>query len=297
MTAIGTGTWMPRSPCGDHCLPRPGTAPSVSCARRAARIAAAALVVLAGVGLTAACPALRPRARARLTRGWFRAVLSGFGARLRVIGPPRFAPAGVGTLVVTNHVSWLDIVALNAIQPSHMVAKVEVRGWPVIGWLAAVGGTIFIDRERLHSLPATVAKMAAALRAGECVVVFPEGTTSCGRRFGPYRRASFQAAVDAGVDVRPVAVRFRVGPDGSPTTAAAFVGSGSLWASLCRVAALRDLVVEVEMLPPLLRAGHPNRRSLAAAAYDAVTASSGWRAVASPTGILTPGELSCTPAA
>jgi 1-acyl-sn-glycerol-3-phosphate acyltransferase len=259
--------WLPRSSCGDHCLPE--AAPTVGAVRSAARLLAAALVVVAGLGIALACPVLSRRARHRLVGGWFRSVLRAFGARLRVIGPPRFAPAGSGVLVVANHVSWLDTVALNAVLPSRMVAKTQVRDWPVIGLLAAAGGTIFIDRERLRSLPSTIERMAAALRSGECVTAFPEGTTTCGRRTGRYRRACFQAAVDAGADVRPVAVSYLLG--GRATTATAFVGTGALWASLCRVAALRGLVIEVEVLPMLPIGLYPDRRALATAAQAATT--------------------------
>ena len=99
--------------------------------------------------------------------------------------------------MVANHVSWLDVVVLLAHLPARMLAKREVRGWPVVGRLAVAMGTVFIDRDRPRTLPARVAAVAGALRDGGVVVAFPEGTTWCGRTGGPLRPAVFQAAVEA----------------------------------------------------------------------------------------------------
>jgi 1-acyl-sn-glycerol-3-phosphate acyltransferase len=262
------GGWLPRSTCDESCLPAPEDAPSVGPLRLTGRLAAVIVVLLASLGLVALAPALRPDVRDRLTRQWCRILLAALGVRLLVQAGARFGSPGVGVLVVADHVSWLDAVVLNAVQPCRMVAKREVRGWYLIGRLATANGTIFIDRDRLRTLPRTVAEIRAGLRAGSRVAVFPEGTTWCGRSRGPYRRAAFQAVLDAGAAVRPVGLRFSLPP--GPTTAAAFVGSTSLWASLCRIAALRGLAVEVKPLPELAGADYPNRRAIATAARDAV---------------------------
>ncbi|MFD0473842.1 lysophospholipid acyltransferase family protein [Nonomuraea thailandensis] len=155
----------------------------------------------------------------------------------------------MGTLVVANHISWLDPLVIAATVPSRPLAKREVAGWPVISTLVAGAGALFIDRDRLTALPSAVAGVAGALRAGDTVVAFPEGTTWCGRGMGGFRRAVFQAAIDAGADVRPATLRYREGRE--PSTRACFVGDDSLLASLLRVAATRDLVVEVRLLAPV----------------------------------------------
>jgi 1-acyl-sn-glycerol-3-phosphate acyltransferase len=235
-------------------------------------MAAAVVLLLAGTVIALGYSALPPAFRDRLVRGWSRAGLLAFGVRLRVIGEGRFAPPGAGVLVVVNHVSWLDIIVLNAIQPCRMVAKRELRDWFVIGRLATATGAVYIDRERLSTLPRTVGDLAAALRAGERVAVFPEGTVWCGRGLGRYRPASFQAALDAGVPVRPVVLRFRLGHGRDLTTAPAYVGKGTLWTSLRRVAALRGLVVEAVVLPELTAGDHADRRALASAAHAAASA-------------------------
>src|SRR4029077_17725925 len=112
-----------------------------------------------------------------------------------------------------------------------MVAKLEVKSWPVIGGAAVRAGTLFLQRERLRELPMTVAAIAAALRSGSRVQVFPEGTTRCGSALNPFRRAAFQAAIDAGVVVSPVAVVYRES-GGHRTSAVAFVGQSTLLASM-----------------------------------------------------------------
>jgi 1-acyl-sn-glycerol-3-phosphate acyltransferase len=248
--------------------------------RTAVRLLRAASVMLAGLGVAAVGPVLRDVVRERTVRTWFRWLLAAFGVRFEVHGPQRFAPdvrgghERAGVLVVANHSSWLDVLALNAVQPLRMVAKKEIRDWAFVGTLASRAGTIYVDRERLLTLPHTVADLTAALRAGSAVGVFPEGTTWCGLASGRYRPAPFQAAVDAGVAVRPVAVRYRR-LDGDPTTTAAFVGDASLWNALCRVAAARGLVIEVHVLPELTLGPAPDRRALAMAAEAAVTAVQG----------------------
>lgn len=180
----------------------------------------------------------------------------------------RAGASAPGVLVVANHVSWLDILLVAAVRPGRMLAKSEVGHWPVFGRIAARGGTLFIERDRLRALPGTVARIATALRSGATVVAFPEGSTWCGRRQGRFRPAVFQAALDARVPVQPIAVRYHL-RDGTPTTAAAFVGEDTLVASLRRVASARGLVAEVRLAPEIPAGEYSDRRRLAAAAQAA----------------------------
>jgi hypothetical protein len=156
-----------------------------------------------------------------------------------------------------------------------MVAKSEVRAYPVIGLLARRAGTVFVDRERLSTLPRMVAAVSGALAGGAAIGAFPEGTTWCGPANGRFRPAVFQAAVDNATPVRPVALSYRLAGAGT-TTVASFVGSAALWESAVLVAGARGLVVEVRLLP-LLPPDGLDRRSLAATAQAAVTASESYR--------------------
>ncbi|WNO70962.1 lysophospholipid acyltransferase family protein [Streptomyces sp. AM8-1-1] len=256
--------WLPGAPCtpagcATHQGPVAGTITAV------ARLTAGLLTALAGilVGPLVALLALvlGTRFRHLATRCWTRAVLRAFGVRLRIVGRP-YAPRG--SLVVANHISWLDIPLMATALPGRMLAKTEVRHWPVLGPLAARGGTFFLERDRLRTLPAAVAEMASALRGGARVIAFPEGSTWCGREQGRFRHAVFQAALDAGASVQPVRITYL------PTGAAAFVGEDSLPASLWRVVAAGELTAEIRLLPAIPAGSFPDRRSLARAAQQAV---------------------------
>ncbi|WP_019855167.1 lysophospholipid acyltransferase family protein [Actinopolyspora mortivallis] len=240
------GPWFPTSPCGTHCLPRPGNLPRAGPLCRIRRLTVVATLLCCGVLLAGAFPLLPAPFRGYLGRIWCHGMLTGLGVRLRVRGNP--APGGRGSLVVSNHVSWLDVVALQAVGPVRMLAKAQVRDWPLLGGLAARCGTLFVDRARLRLLPQVVEGVADALRSGATVGVFPEGTTRCGRAPGRYRPALFQAALEADAWIRPVTLRYRLGPE--PTTVAAFVGEETLLRSLPRVLAVHGLVVELFLGAP-----------------------------------------------
>ncbi|WP_236242568.1 1-acyl-sn-glycerol-3-phosphate acyltransferase [Streptomyces sp. CC228A] len=258
----GPGPWLPTAPCTPEDCADPRSGPGTRTPVRAAlRLAAGTAAVLAGVLLAPLAAAAGRAGRRALTRLWCRAVLYAFGVRVRVTGAP---PPPGPRLVVANHVSWLDVPLVAAVLPGRMVAKQEVRRWPLLGPLAARGGTLFLDRERLRALPGFVRTAAGALDAGFRVVVFPEGSTWCGRAQGRFRPAAFQAALDAAVPVQPVRITYR------PLGPAAFVGDDTLAASLRRIAAARGLTAELRLLPPIPPGRHPDRRALAGAAQDAV---------------------------
>ncbi|WP_405719627.1 lysophospholipid acyltransferase family protein [Streptomyces sp. NBC_00046] len=207
--------WLPTAPC------TPGTCAGHD-GRSRGRPAAAALLlagclcIMAGALGAPFVMMLGAARRERLIRRWAYGVVRAFGVRVRIVGAPA-QPAGArgttGTLVVANHISWLDIPLVAAVFPGRMLAKSEIRGWPLLGPLAARGGTLFVERDRLRALPTTVRTIGAALRGGSRVVVFPEGTTRCGRgtggRFAP---AAFQAAIDADATIRPVRITYRTTP-------------------------------------------------------------------------------------
>ncbi|MEU4266784.1 lysophospholipid acyltransferase family protein [Streptomyces sp. NPDC026092] len=266
MTTAGpVSPWLPTSPCApDPCARHSG--PVAGSVLAVLRLVAGIAAVLAGV-LLAPLAALLPAAgRQALVRVWCRLVLRSFGVRIKVTGVT--VPAGAPFLIVANHISWLDIPLVASVLPGRMLAKREVRQWPVLGPLAARGGTLFIDRDRLRALPGTVRAMAGAMSGGGRVIVFPEGSTWCGRGGGAFRHAAFQAALDASVPVLPVRLDYRpVGP-------AAFVGEDPLGASLWRVVAARGLTAEIRILDPISTIQYPNRRALAQAAQRAVASDS-----------------------
>ncbi|MEU6086360.1 lysophospholipid acyltransferase family protein [Streptomyces sp. NPDC047085] len=252
------GVWLPAAPCTPGACVEPAV-PAAAVPRAVLRLTAVAVLVLAGIVLAP----LGGRIPAEWVRQWSRTIVRAMGVRVRITGTA--APAG-GVLLVANHVSWLDIPLLAAVRPARMLAKTEIRQWPVAGALVARGGALFIERDRLRALPGTVARIAGALRDGAAVVAFPEGSTWCGRAHGRFHRAVFQAALDAGVPVQPVRLRYLRDGEQAASTAAAFVGEDTLFASLWRVARTRGLVAEVDVRPVIPPGAHPDRRSLARAA-------------------------------
>jgi 1-acyl-sn-glycerol-3-phosphate acyltransferase len=260
----GGSAWAAVSPCTPACVaddpPGAGAGRALTVRRYAAFLATLAGAAAAGKRLGEG-DELRARARSLLAD-------LGISLSCETDGLAVPVPARTGTLVVANHISWLDVLALLAVQPATLLAKREVGQWPVVGTLVRRAGTRFIDRDGLRGLPETVRELGALLRSGESVIVFPEGTTWCSVPGGPFRRATFQAALDAGAPVRPVTLTYA--RQGAPTTLPAFVGEGTFADSLRRVAATRGLSVRVTPHSTLHPTGH-DRRSLAALAHAAVS--------------------------
>jgi 1-acyl-sn-glycerol-3-phosphate acyltransferase len=234
---------------------------------RTLRVAAVVTVVMFSLLSLVFLPVIGRGGRNWLTRAIFRGVLLAMGIRLVVHGT--IPGPGRGTLVVNNHTSWLDIVAVNAVRPMRAVAKKDIASWPVLGRLVSAAGSVYVDRAGLRSLPGTVATLADALRGGAMVNVTPEGTTWCGLTHGRFRPALFQAAIDGGVPVLPIALRFRLA-DGARTTAPAFIGEETIVDSVRRTAALKGLVLEVHVLPEIAPGRARDRHELAACAERAV---------------------------
>ncbi|MFG2791117.1 lysophospholipid acyltransferase family protein [Streptomyces sp. NPDC048419] len=259
--------WQPSAPCTPGaCIEATESATAVP--RAVLRMAAVVIVMLAGIALLP----LGGRIPAELVRRWCRWIVRAAGVQVRITGAA--APTG-GLLLVANHISWLDIPLLAAVRPARMLAKSDIRGWPVAGWLTARSGALFIDRDRLRALPQTVAQIADALRHGHAVGVFPEGSTWCGRAQGNFRRAAFQAALDAGVGVQPVRLHYRI-EGGTPSTVPAFIGDDSLLTSVWRVLTARGLVAEVEVREAIAAGAHGDRRALARAAQPTTAGQLGW---------------------
>lgn len=268
--------WMPTSPCGPDCLDT--DSPRIGRARALLRVATALGVLAAAILCGPALLLLGGAGRERGVRWVSGAVLRAFEVRLAVHGGADFARpyrerARRGTLVVNNHISWLDIVAVNAVRPMRAIAKSDIASWPVLGRLVAKAGTVFVDREGLSKLPSTVAELAEVLRNGSLINLSGEGTTWCGRDPGRFVPAPFQAAIDGGVPVRPLALRYRV--VGGQTAQPAFIGTESLVASVWRVARLRGLVLEVFVCDEIAPGRAGDRRELAELAESAVLSALG----------------------
>lgn len=262
--------WRPRSGCGAHCIADDEPGPRVGWPLVAGRMSVLVAVMFGVAVSLPVLPWLSAQRRARVVRRYAHGVLRSLGIRLELRGGPE--RRSLGSLIVMNHVSWLDIVVLLAAGRSRIVAKTEVRRWPVIGQIAGQLGTIFVNRSRPLTLPDTVAEVRAALAGGQSVSVFPEGTTSCGRTVRCFRPAFFQAAADIAAPIVPATVRYAqagVGRISSP----AFIGDDTLLHSIGRIVRLRGLTVSACDDATIYPASGAGRRALARIAAMAVGAS------------------------
>ncbi len=196
--------------------------------------------------------------RERLIRHWSRGLLHICGVRVSAAGIPLAGPC----LVVANHVSWLDIFALNAWGATVFVAKAEIRRWPVLGWLVAGAGTLFIERGNRRAAAAIAQAMVERFARGERLGLFPEGTTSDGLSVLPFRTALLQPALHADVPVQPVVLLFH--HQGHRSSFAAYIGEETLLSNLWRVMGKGGVAIELEFLPALGPAhGELGRHALA----------------------------------
>ena len=179
---------------------------------------------------------------------WSRQAMRILGLRLRVDGVVPAKPA----LVVGNHVSYLDILALSTLIPGRFIAKKEMRSWPFFGIMGVWLGTLFIDRSDARASQRVIRDAAGILQAGTPVILFPEGTTSDGRSVGDFYAAPFEAAREAHADTVPVALRYEdVLHPGQADQRCPFVGDDSLLGHLWRLTAAAPLTLRVEFLPAL----------------------------------------------
>jgi 1-acyl-sn-glycerol-3-phosphate acyltransferase len=150
------------------------------------------------------------RAIASIQRAWGARVLRILGARVSIEGEP----AGCD-LLVANHLSYVDVFLLASRMEAVFVAKSEIAGWPVIGAVCRLAGTLFVDRGRRRVLPEVVAGIQEAAVPGRVVVVFPEGTSTDGSEVLPFRPALLEAAAREGLRVGWAALAYRT-PEGAP---------------------------------------------------------------------------------
>ena len=236
--------------------------------------------ILLGLGIAfIAFPLSRSQAtRNRINHWWSRWVLRLCGVRLRVSGQPLsdelvstgMTPGRKGRLLLSNHISWLDIFSINAAMPCRFVAKAEIVRWPVIGGMVGHSGTLFIERGKRRAVATVNEAVQGYLRDGESIGIFPEGTTTLGDRLLAFHSNLLAPALQENCPVWPVGLRYT--QRGQFSDAAAFVGDMGLAASIANVLVAEDLEIEVAFLPALEAAAYESRHTLARAAHAALSA-------------------------
>ena len=224
------------------------------------------LTVLLLTPLTAGLKIGGERLDHRLIRAWSAGLLRVCGFRLCRVG----TPLSGATLFVANHVNWADIVVLHSQRMMGFVAKREIAGWPVIGWMATRAETIFHHRGSTESLGGVLHEMLARLRAGRSVAVFPEGRTRDGREIGPFHARIFLAAVESGAPVQPIALRY--GVRGDAQTAVAFQPGEHFVGNFMRLLGEPTRRAEVHFLAPIAPGDVDGRRGIAELARERIVA-------------------------
>lgn len=200
--------------------------------------------------------------RQRLCRWFLKRLARTLPYRVRLTGELPDQPM----LWVANHMSWSDIPLLGMLQPLTFLAKAEIRQWPIVGWLTTEAGTQFIQRGSGDSA-ALSQQLAGDLAQGRSLLIFPEGTTTDGTSLRTFHSRLLACAIDTGVPVQPVAIRYL--RNGEPDPVAPFIGDDDLLSHLFRLFAEDVAEVEIQLLPPLQSQG-TQRNPLARSCHSAI---------------------------
>lgn len=230
-------------------------------------------------------PFLDRAQRFNCAQRWSAQLLKVLAVHIEIVGKP---PAdATPAMIVANHVSWLDIFAINAVRPVRFVAKAEIRKWPAVGWIAELVGTLFVERERRHGVARINEQMVAALKQGDTFAVFPEGVITSGDKVLPFHASLLQPALTCNASLYPVAIRY-ARADGSLCSEADYEGEKTIVDSLLQMVTLPAINLRLQFLAPLDCAGR-HRRELAHDAAQAIANALGVpapRKRAGPTGDL-----------
>lgn len=221
-----------------------------------------------GLILAIAYPWFALRGRRRILQRWSAGMLSVLNIQVTFAANGKIQDEHSG-LIVSNHISWLDVFVLNSVIPMRFVAKSEVRGWPVIGWLCARAQTLFIERGKMRSAARINTSMAELLQQGESLAVFPEGTTTEGAQVAHFHSSLLQPAIDAGSQVHPIAIRYQ-NQRGERSQDASYIDNVSLGRSIWRILCSPQLQVRL-LLTPALDVRGAERRELAAQARQQIS--------------------------
>ena len=250
--------WRPVSSCGAHCVPVESQA--AGAVRVALRFVALVAVVLTLIPLGVLTLLVPRRVRVAYWRTASRWGFRAIGVRLEIDDRrPDHARQIRGALIVANHISFLDIIAIATVSPARFVAKHELLGTRLYQAFLGSFGVLPHKRGVLSELRPMLDRVVGIVDDGRPVAVFPEGTTWCGHASGRFRPAFFQAAIDAGVPVLPMRVTYHRG--GNTLTSPGFIGNDLIGDTLGRVIRARGVRVTLTVHPPQLPAG--DRRELA----------------------------------
>lgn len=168
-------------------------------------------------------------------------------------------------LMVANHISWLDIIVIQSIKPSIFVAKSDVASWFLLGWVARMTGTIFINREQVSDVKKSLKRIRQRL-IKRTVCIFPEGTSTNGRYVMPFKSNLFQASINTRKSILPICLSYE--QEKKYTDQAAFIGDMTLIDSIHKIKSHRNILAVLEVLPIIKP--HASRKELANYAHEMI---------------------------
>jgi 1-acyl-sn-glycerol-3-phosphate acyltransferase len=202
-------------------------------------------------------PRLSPEQKEIRVQVWSLQFLALWGIHVKVLGQPVVAgPA----LIVSNHISWLDISVIHAARHCRFVSKSDIRDWPLVGKLATGAGTLYIERSSRKDALRMVKDMADAMKEGDVVAVFPEGTTSDGRDLLPFHANLIQSAIQADAPVQPMSLKFVDARTGETSFAPCYIGDDTLIGSMWRTLTAQPILAVVHFGEPQQALGRDRRQ-------------------------------------
>jgi len=172
-------------------------------------------------------------------------------------------------LLVSNHLSYLDILVIATITPAVFVSKAEVRQWPLFGWLAALAGTVFVNRERRTQVGKTNFEIEQALAENTLVTLFPEGTSSNGKQLLPFKTSLLEPVAQNTHNIALCSLHYEV-PDGDASNDVCYWGDHTFFPHLVHLIGKRSIHADIRF--GKFKKDTTDRKELARQLYDAVAA-------------------------
>jgi len=204
-----------------------------------------------------------------------RLMLALIGIRVHVKHRERLHKGAGARLIIANHVSYIDVLVISSLVPSAFITSMELKNTVVLGVLAQLGGSLFVERRKTTSLKQEIDSIAHVLGQGFPVVLFPEGTTSNGDRVMPFKNSLFDTAVVTRADILPICLRYtrvnneRLTPRNRD--AVFYYGGVTFFKHLPKLLSKKSVDVEAVPLKTIKAHARHTRKDLAALAHDAIS--------------------------
>jgi 1-acyl-sn-glycerol-3-phosphate acyltransferase len=234
------------------------------------------LIVSGIISLIPTVQRIKRLAAIRTTSSCARILLILLGVRVHVKNHEYFFRNSDARLIVSNHLSYLDVLILSSLVPSVFITSVELKNTILLGTLARLSGSIFVERRKASGLKQEIGQIGRVLSQGMHIALFPEGTTSNGDRVQPFKNSLFDAAILAQSDILPICFRY-TGMNGEPMKSrdrdnVFYYGGTSFLKHFSKLLALKSIDVEVILLEPVRVQANDSRKDLAATANRAISA-------------------------